>query len=266
MKNNKINPIGLKGQEINQRMIELMGIKPIVENKSASVVELTKIGPDGKAYAIVRENHEYFIKVTTKTTGLLNEDFKYIGGLQNKKSEAYPSYAKAIKHLNLNFKSLAEAYGKGGDINVFENDNLLNEAGIAGFSEMGGLGFSGEGNLEGNDALKEDWGEEPYYSDVPRRNKSKDWDSDEAEDIESDEPDDIDEAVDAMVTKKEKSEDDDVELTEMEKLVDDMLKEDDDDEKEVEEENIYEGKLTISKALDNFDSIIESLNIVKKKV
>lgn len=129
MKNNKqiISPIGLKGKEIHERQLSLMGIKPIneSENKGNHAVELTKIGPDGNAYAIIRENHEYYIKRTDKTTGLMLEDFKYIGGLQNKKNEAYPSYAKAIKQLNLKFKSLAEAYNRGGDINVFEDDNLL---------------------------------------------------------------------------------------------------------------------------------------------
>ena len=122
-----INPIGLKGNEIHERQLALMGIKPLNENenKSNHAVELTKVGPDGNAYAIVRENHEYYIKKTNKTTGLVLEDFKYIGGLQNKKDEAYPSYAKAIKQLNLKFKSLSESYNKGGDINVFEDDNLL---------------------------------------------------------------------------------------------------------------------------------------------
>ena len=127
----RIIPIGLKGNEINERMKELMGITPINENISRSVVELTKIGPDGKAYAIVRENHEYFIKVSNKTSKLVTEDFKYIGGLQNKKQEAYPSYAKATKHLNLTFKSLAEAYGTDSNINVFEDDDLLNEENFA---------------------------------------------------------------------------------------------------------------------------------------
>ena len=127
----KINPVGLKGNEINERMRQLMGIAPINENVSRSVVELTKMGPDGKAYAIVRENHEYFIKVSDKTSKLVTEDFKYIGGLQNKKQEAYPSYAKATKHLNLTFKSLAEAYGTDSNINVFEDDDLLNEENFA---------------------------------------------------------------------------------------------------------------------------------------
>jgi hypothetical protein len=153
-KYNKINPIGLKGNQINERMIQLMGIKPINENKNNYVVELTKMGPDGKAYAIVRENHEYYIKVTNKTSNIVAEDFKYIGGLQNKKSEAYSSYAKATKHLNLRFNSLAEAYNYNDDINVLEDDNLLNEnAFAAGFSSQGGNGFSGEGNLEGNEEM-----------------------------------------------------------------------------------------------------------------
>ena len=156
MKNKQIiSPVGLKGNQILERQLSLMGIKPINENEnnSNSAVELTKIGPDGNAYAIVRENHDYYIKRTDKTTGLVLEDFKYIGGLQNKKSEAYPSYAKAIKQLNLKFKSLAEAFNQGGDINVFEDDNLLTEAGIAGFSQMEGSGFSGENNFEKSEEM-----------------------------------------------------------------------------------------------------------------
>ena len=151
MKNNKqiISPIGLKGKEIHERQLSLMGIKPIneSENKGNHAVELTKIGPDGNAYAIIRENHEYYIKRTNKTTGLVLEDFKYIGGLQNKKDEAYPSYAKAIKQLNLKFKSLSESYNRGGDINVFEDDNLLEHHPLKadqGFSEKKGLGDNQE--------------------------------------------------------------------------------------------------------------------------
>ena len=161
-KQSKISPIGLKGNEINERMKELMGIGSINENKSNIVIELTKKGPDGKAYAIVRENHEWYIKQAVKTSNLLAEDFKYIGGLMNKKSEAYPSYAKAIKHLNLKFKSLAEAYNFEGEINVFENDNLLSENGFAGgFSDHPkGGGFTGEGNLEGNKPMMEEEEEE----------------------------------------------------------------------------------------------------------
>lgn len=147
MKNNKITPVGLKGREINERMKELMGIKTINENKSTSAVELTKIGPDGNAYAIIRENREWYIKKADKTTGLVVEDFKYIGGLQNKKMEAYPSYSSALKRLNFKFKSLTEAHNFTGEINIVENDNLLSEAGFAGFSQHSGHGFMGEINM-----------------------------------------------------------------------------------------------------------------------
>ena len=122
-----VRPTGLKGNEKLNRMRELMGGAPLNEDVKNSVVELTKLGPDGKVYGIVREGHNYFIKITNKTSNILSEDFNYIGGLMNKTSEAYPSYAKAIKQLNLKFMSLNEALGKSGNFNVFEDDNLLTE-------------------------------------------------------------------------------------------------------------------------------------------
>jgi hypothetical protein len=144
----RINPVGLKGNQITERMRELMGVAPINENRKTSVIELTKRGPDGNIYGIVRENHEYYIKIATKTENITAEDFAYIGGLQNKKKEAHHSYAKAIKHLNLKFNSLNEAYGKSGQINVFEDDNLVE--GIAGFYSPTESMFKNEGNLDGH--------------------------------------------------------------------------------------------------------------------
>lgn len=122
-----VRPTGLKGNEKINRMRELMGATSLNEDVKNSVVELTKLGPDGKVYGIVREGHNYFIKVTNKQSNVVTEDFNYIGGLMNKTSEAYPTYAKAIKQLNLKFMSLNEAYGKEGNFNTFENDNLLSE-------------------------------------------------------------------------------------------------------------------------------------------
>jgi hypothetical protein len=122
-----VKPTGLKGVDKLNRMKELMGSSLLNEDVKNSVVELTKLGPDGKVYGIVREGHNYFIKVTNKKSNILTEDFNYIGGLMNKTSEVYPSYAKALKQLNLKFISLNEAYGKTGNFNIFEDDNLLNE-------------------------------------------------------------------------------------------------------------------------------------------
>lgn len=158
-RNFRINPVGLKGNEINERMKQLMGVTPINEGLSRSTVELTKIGPDGKAYGVVRENHEYYIKVSDKTTNLTVEDFKYIGGLQNKKSEAYPSYAKATKHLNLKFNSICESFDIVNTFNVFVDDNLLSEGAAKEatkhITDAKGKELGGKVKEEGGDNLAE---------------------------------------------------------------------------------------------------------------
>ncbi len=235
--NNRINPIGLKGAEINDRMKELMGITPIVEHKSTPVIELTKVGPDGHIYAVVRENHKYFIKTTNKTENVVSEDFQYIGGLQNKTQEAYPSYAKAIKHLNLKFNSLAEAYNVSGNINVFKNDNLVTESGVAGFSSQSGSGFSGQGNLEGNSSLYEEEAIEDETAPI------SEYFEEEEETIEEEE------------------------LTESEQAIDDMVADETDEADDDNiDETIKESHLSIKRALQQMDSIIDSLTEVKKKV
>jgi len=127
MENNNIRPNGLKGKEKLSRMIELMGNNSINENVTRSVIELTKKGPDGNIYAIVRENHNYFIKISSDKPNLVAESFEYIGGLKNKTEKAYNSYSKALKQLNLSFISLAEANGKSNNVNAFMNDNLISE-------------------------------------------------------------------------------------------------------------------------------------------
>jgi len=126
-KSSIVKPTGLKGEEKNNRMRELMNLTPIKETVNKSVVELTKKGPNGLVYGIVRENHEYYIKSTDKTENITTNDFNYIGGLQNKKDFAFPSYSAALKRLNLKFISLNEALGKTEAINVFKDDNLLSE-------------------------------------------------------------------------------------------------------------------------------------------
>jgi hypothetical protein len=317
---NIISPIGLKGNQINERMKELMGISSINENKTNIVVELTKMGPDGKAYAIIRENHEYYIKSTTKTSKLVAEDFKYIGGLQNKKEEAYPSYAKAIKHLNLRFNSLSEAYNSDEKINTFLDDNLLSENGFSGgFVDMPkGGGFSGnvyeeetveEAEING---LTEDYYDEPYSDDV-EGTPSRDWDKDDAEDIEDDEAyDDEDlseteQAVEDMLG--DSWMDEELEMgsqdsqpqpqraisnEELFDMMDNMsaadfmqfLKDAGSDIKgkvmqmissgadkarnyldnRYSESELYEGKLSINKAINQMDALIDGLSESKKKV
>jgi hypothetical protein len=126
MQRNNINPNTLKGYELLERTKSLMGVTTISENKlNKSAVELTKRGPDGKIYGIVREKHEYFIKTTDKVNNINESDFNYIGGLANYREKVYPTYSKASKGLNLMFISLAESLGKTNSTNILENDNLI---------------------------------------------------------------------------------------------------------------------------------------------
>ncbi len=230
----RINPIGLKGNAITERMKELMGVAPINENRKTSVVELTKRGPDGNIYGIVRENHEYYIKIATKTENITAEDFAYIGGLQNKKKEAHPSYAKAIKHLNLKFNSLNEAYGKSGQINVFEDDNLIE--GIAGFYSPSESMFKNEGNLDGHPKSK--------CCDAPIMDEM------------------CSECGKAQMSETEVN--DETTLSEVEQEVEDMME---DEAVKVAEAPVKEHRLSIARSLDGMDEIIDSVvNGNKKKV
>ncbi len=127
MKNSNIRPTGRKGRETIDRMKELMEGTPIKENVDRSTEIVTKLGPDGKAYAIIKENNQYYIKVADKSSGLVMEDFKYIGGLMNKTNEAYHSYSEATKQLNMKFINLAES-AEDKVFNILRNDNLLKES------------------------------------------------------------------------------------------------------------------------------------------
>lgn len=131
---NIVNPKTLKGQDKVNRMLDLMGkMSTLNESKSFSELELIKKGPNGIVYGIVRENHDYFIKTSNKSYGqFLSEDFQYIGGLQNKGTEKYHSYAEALKHLNIKFDMLNESYGVEYNNNIFESD---------GNAISGGVGF-----------------------------------------------------------------------------------------------------------------------------
>ena len=159
---------------------------------------------------------------------------------------AYPSYEKAIKHLNLKFNSLAESFDAGHNINVFENDNLLCENGLAGgfANHPKGGGFSGEGNLEGNTPLNVDEERE-----------------EEKEVVEEIELSDVEKAVDKMNEGPEvvvQSDDEDADLSGKPW-----------EDEESKEEDLKENhKLKIARALENMDAIIDSLTEgkVKKKV
>lgn len=239
-----INPNTLKGRELLERSKYLMGITTLSENKlSKSAVELTKRGPDGKVYGIVRENHEYFIKTTDKKTNIKENDFKYIGGLANYREKVYPSYSKASKGLNLTFISIAESLGKTNTINVLENDNLLEY---------------------------DSYNDEPGYDDVDSK-PSKRWDADDAEDIEDDEIDE--ETKKSTPTNHGKHIMEDADMSESDKAIDSMLM---GKSKPVTENYIKNTRLKISTAINRvsenetknkqFKTLLESLSQEEKDI
>ena len=137
------NPKSLKGQDKINRITDLMSrMTTLNESTSLSEIDFIKKGPNGIVYGIIRENHNYFIKTTEKTSGtLVSEDFEYSGGVKNKYDERYHSYAEALKHLNMKFDMLNESYGIETGTNLFESDGIPtgNASGIA--SGVAGMGF-----------------------------------------------------------------------------------------------------------------------------
>jgi hypothetical protein len=237
-KPNIIKPTGLKGNDKLNRMRELMGAAPINEGITRSVIELTKEGPDGNIYAIVRENHEYFIKVSNKKSSLVVEDFQYIGGLQNKKDKVYPSYAKAIKQLNLKFMSLNEAAGKSGQINVFLDDNLITEhhplKADQKLSATKGMGDAMEYVVDKN-------GKELSYD--AKEGKEEDGFGDNV----------ADSTAEKDIEK--------VKLSENEELIDRMIT-----GEPVVSETVKSKGFSIAKAIEEMDSVIDSITTKKSKI
>ena len=250
MKNSNIRPTGRKGRETVDRMKELMNITPIKEGVDRSTEIVTKLGPDGKAYGIVKENSEYYIKVSDKTDNLVSEDFNYIGGLMNKKSEAYDSYSEATKQLNMKFINLAES-AEDKIFNVLRNDNLMLEN-----KDING-GDAKEDKKTSGDNLAT--GDNIGVADFDKATADGTKDGNKG-------------------SHAEKHVMEDVELSESESYIDEMLdpvgKEDDDvnnDGKEDEQDDYIKNKrdavgdamknesISISKAMNEMDSIIDSV-------
>lgn len=100
-----------KGQDLVEHQLSL--IKKLIgeEVKPKQKILIPHKGGDGNVYGVVREGHNYFIKVGQYNDDgkLLEESFDYIGGLQNK-AEKFTSYEAATKRLNGKILSLSETY------------------------------------------------------------------------------------------------------------------------------------------------------------
>ena len=151
---NRNRRFGLKGSEVTSRIISLMGLKESFEPvTSTHGFELVKKGPDGYAYAIVRENQQYFLKKALLKEGLAYQDFDYLGGLQNKaKGNVYESFSKATQYLNLRLIDLRENFG--GEVcdgaDMYKNDMELEE------NSMVALGDDIETVTENDDVIADE--------------------------------------------------------------------------------------------------------------
>jgi hypothetical protein len=108
-----INKIKMKNtnSHIYERMRELSGnLKKDTNNESKISTLINTIkSNDGSTYGIIKENHHYFIKRTSKKENLNESDFAYIGGLENKNNYRFDSVSEAEKQRNFLVKSINES-------------------------------------------------------------------------------------------------------------------------------------------------------------
>lgn len=103
-----------------QRLINFKNSDNVSKVSNKPVLEYHMAAADGNTYGIIRECNKFYIKVAPhKDTEVLAEDYDYIGGINNKSSYEYDTYALASKQFDLKMMSLNEAY--------LENKKEINE-------------------------------------------------------------------------------------------------------------------------------------------
>ena len=111
-------------QSTLKRMLELADIKSTInEGVGNRPFELIKKSVDGNTYAIVRENKNYYIKVTTTKENMNESDFDYLGGVANKNKKSFTSFEKATRHLNLMFEEINNHHNID-NVNILESESL----------------------------------------------------------------------------------------------------------------------------------------------
>ena len=116
-----------------KRLLELSNIKGTSmkesTNRNMGAIELIKKAADGKTYAIVRENRNYYIKNTDTKDTLKESDFNYIGGVQNKSRNSFHSFEEATFKLNLLFNDINRNMNIRESVDMKTFDYVLNESG-----------------------------------------------------------------------------------------------------------------------------------------
>jgi hypothetical protein len=95
--------------EQKKRIETLMGLNNVKQHLNEHKdVEFSKKGADGKIYAIVREQHKFYIMEGLPKKDLMVEDLKYISGVGNKHKDNYPNYERALVNLQLKLQNINE--------------------------------------------------------------------------------------------------------------------------------------------------------------
>ena len=96
--------------EQKKRIETLMGLNNVKQHLNEhKEVEFSKKGANGKIYAIVREQHKFYIMEGSPKKDLMVEDLKYISGVANKHKDNYPNYERALVNLQLKLQNINES-------------------------------------------------------------------------------------------------------------------------------------------------------------
>lgn len=90
--------------------------------KNSTLIDF-KRADDGTALGIVKENHDYHVKVSkVKGDNLSAADFGYIGGFRNKTENQFNNLSEAQKQRNYRLKSLNEAFSLTGNAYLLKEE------------------------------------------------------------------------------------------------------------------------------------------------
>ncbi len=114
-------------QQFYERLNQLAGTSKKVNESTTSMKNSTLIdfqrAEDGTALGIIKENHDYHVKVSkVKGENISAADFGYIGGFRNKTENQFKTLSEAQKQRNYRLKSLNEAFSLSGKAYLIKED------------------------------------------------------------------------------------------------------------------------------------------------
>jgi len=133
---NKMNRKNINKENYFERLRELSDVKkPLKESINNSTLVNFVRASNNVAYAIIKENHNFFIKTSNKQNNELSvADFAYIGGLENKMEFQYNSLSEADKNRNFILININETTNKlktNGTKLIMINEDISNAQAVA---------------------------------------------------------------------------------------------------------------------------------------